>query len=62
MWREIRNLTTECAEVDLVWSDFRSSSMLAEDSCGDNRAAREREEDVDFLVEVDIALKYLSYA
>ena len=36
--------------------------MLAEDSCGDNRAAREREEDVDFLVEVDIALKYLSYA
>ncbi len=52
----VRDLTAEWREVDLLWGDFRRSSVLADRAGRDDGTAGEREEDVDLLVEVDVAL------
>ncbi len=51
-------LTTERAEVDLLRRDFWCSPVLAENSGRNDRPAREWEQDVNVLVEINVALKF----
>jgi len=54
----IRHLTAESAEVDLLRGNFRRSPVLAENSGSNDRPAGEWEQDVNVLVEINVALKF----
>jgi hypothetical protein len=56
LFQLVRDLTAERREVDLLGGDFRRSAVLADRAGRDDGTAGEREEDVDLLVEVDVAL------
>jgi hypothetical protein len=56
LFQLVCDLTTKRRKVDLLGGDFRRSSVLANCAgCHDGTTGK-REEDVDLLVEVDVAL------